>query len=469
MAARGSRLQVEKMSSNDAGDFANTLEFTLLHCNNFDGNNNKFYIIEIQENSKGEYQLFSNYGRLGKTTVYETRKHLKGDTDPITDYSVLEDEYNAIIAKKERGKSGKGGREFYVKVDVLAPTVGSSNVSGSDADISVSQENEIQIAIDAGLGKEVARIINQIKADNIHNILSKTSLRLTSRGFETDVGVVTDSHIDKAVEALDSLREAIVADVRADVILCNNSYFSLIPKDFGSKLSYDDMIKDADKLAEHFELMEDLRSALKMNLQPVDKVEEKQFTIDLLMLDDDDSERSRLIDFFENRKHRSHSHLNSWKVKNVFSFGETPNRVNEYETMLGDLGNEHELFHGSRNGNILSILINGFMIPPATAGHCTGRMFGNGVYSASCSSKALNYSTGFWDGKGDDHNAFIFITRFVMGNQQDCRNFKYGGADSGYDSIHGLSSDNGGTLLNDEYIVYDTKQTIITHLIELGK
>jgi len=468
MAARGSKLQVVKVGSNKETEFTTTVEFTLLHCNNFDGNNNKFYMIEIQQNSKDEYQLFSNYGRLGNTTVYEVRKHHKGDTGAITDYNAIEDEYAAIIAKKERGKTVKGVKEFYTKVDVLAPTVGSSNISNS-SDVSVSQQADINIDIDSSLPAEVNRIINQIKADNIHNILSKTSLKLTDRGFETDVGVVTEPHIDRSVEALEAIRDAIVADVRADIILANNIYFSLIPKDFGSNLTYEDMVTSADVLAEQFDLMEDLRSALKMNLKPVDKVEEKKFFIDLDLLAEDSSERNRLIDFFETRKHRSHSHLNNWKVKNVFSFGETPNRVANYEDKLAELGNEHELFHGSRNGNILSILINGFMIPPSTAGHCTGRMFGNGVYSASCSSKALNYSTGFWNGKADDSNAFILITRFVMGKQQDCRNFKYAGADSGYDSIHGLSSDNGGTLLNDEYIVYDTKQTIITHLIELGK
>ena len=229
------------------------------------------------------------------------------------------------------------------------------------------------------------------------------------------------------------------------------------------------MINDADKLAEHFELMEDLRSALKMNFQPVDKVKEKQFVIDLLMLDDDDSERSRLIDFFETRKHRSHSHLNSWKVKNVFSFGETSKRVNEYETMLSDLGNEHELFHGSRNGNILSILINGFMIPPATAGHCTGRMFSSGIYFASCSTKALNYSTGFWDGKGDDTNAFILISKVSMGIVEKCKKFKYEGIGEGFDSILGLTAQDGGSLLNEEYVVKHPNQTLITHLMELCK
>ena len=76
MATKGSKLQVEKIHNNSTS-FKETIKFALLHCNNFDGNNNKFYIIEIQKNNKGEYQLFSNYGRLGKTSVYEIRKYVK--------------------------------------------------------------------------------------------------------------------------------------------------------------------------------------------------------------------------------------------------------------------------------------------------------------------------------------------------------------------------------------------------------
>lgn len=464
MATKGSKLQVEKVHSNKPGSFSETLEYQLLHCNNFDGNNNKFYIIEIQKNSSGEYQLFSNYGRLGKTSILEIRQHFKGSTDPITNFDDIKDEYDAIIKKKERGKTTKGVKEFYTKVDVLSPTVGSSNICEA-VDVTVSGNESISITADSH--PEVTRIIEQLKEDNIHNILSKTSLIVTSRGLETDIGIVTESHIDNASSALDELRDHIINKDDEGITTSNNKYFSLIPKKFAGRLQKSDMIVDADKLAETYDLLDSLKNALKTMVKPSD---DKQSSIDIdIIILEDQPEWDRLVDLFESRKHNSHSHLNNWKVKQIYKFNETNGRQNEYDSKLTDLGNEHELFHGSRNTNILSILINGFMIPPATAGHCTGRMFGNGVYSASCSSKALNYSTGFWDGSRDNSNAFIFITKFVMGNEQKCKNFKYSGADTGYDSVHGLNKDNGGSLLNDEYIVYNTGQTLITHLIELHK
>lgn len=460
MSTKGSKLQVEKVYDNSTS-FKETIKFTLLHCNNFDGNNNKFYIIEIQKNDKDEYQLFSNYGRLGKTSVYEIRKYFKGSTDPIINLSDIESEYDAIISKKERGKNVKGVKESYSKVAVISPTVGSSNVFNS-SDVSIDNS----IDIDIGDHAEVMRIIEQLKNDNIHDILSKTSLKLTSRGLETDIGIVTESHINKAEDVLDELRTFIVDKDDDGITSTNNKYFSLIPKKFGNRLDKSDMIKDADKLAETYELLDNLKTALKTTVAPKD--EKSKVKIDISYLEDKD-EWERLSKFFESNKHKSHSHLNNWKIKNIFNYGESNHNLENYEKMYEMMDNEFELFHGSRNTNILSILLNGFMIPPATAGHCNGRMFGPGIYHASCSTKALNYSTGFWDGKGDDKNAFIFITRVIMGNIERCKHFKYSGIGTDYDSILGLTEKDGGSLLNEEYIVNDLAQVKITHLIELQK
>ncbi|WP_430326539.1 hypothetical protein, partial [Salmonella enterica] len=58
------------------------------------------------------------------------------------------------------------------------------------------------------------------------------------------------------------------------------------------------------------------------------------------------------------------------------------------------VGNIKELWHGTRVGNVLSIMKGGFVIPPSNASHVTGRMFGNGVYFSDQSTKSLNYAYG---------------------------------------------------------------------------
>ena len=118
---------------------------------------------------------------------------------------------------------------------------------------------------------------------------------------------------------------------------------------------------------------------------------------------------------------------------------------------------------------MLSIALNGLIIPPTGAAHVTGRMFGNGVYAASCSTKALNYATGFWGGGRNRTPAlYMLIVKFAMGKEYVTESFRYEGAPSGYNSVWGKASRRGyGGLLNDEYIVYDLSQATITHILEL--
>ena len=128
-------------------------------------------------------------------------------------------------------------------------------------------------------------------------------------------------------------------------------------------------------------------------------------------------------------------------------------------------GPEYDLFHGSANANLLSIMMNGFYVPPSTASHVTGRRFGNGVYGASSSSKSFRYSVGMWGGRRSRmQTAYMFVVRFGMGRVYETDSMRTSGAPSGYHSIHAKA---GRSLMNDEYIVYKTNQAKITHLIEM--
>jgi poly [ADP-ribose] polymerase len=130
-------------------------------------------------------------------------------------------------------------------------------------------------------------------------------------------------------------------------------------------------------------------------------------------------------------------------------------------------GPEYDLFHGSANANLLSIMLNGFYVPPSSASHVTGRMFGNGVYGASSSSKSFRYSVGLWGGRRSRIDAaYMFVVRFGMGKVYETHSTMSSGAPRGYHSIHAKA---GQHLLNDEFIVYDTRQARVTHLIEMKK
>jgi poly [ADP-ribose] polymerase len=132
------------------------------------------------------------------------------------------------------------------------------------------------------------------------------------------------------------------------------------------------------------------------------------------------------------------------------------------------LGNVKELWHGSSSANLLSILKCGLVVPPANAGHCTGRMWGNGVYTASSSTKALNYSTGFW-GQSGTRRTFMFLVDVGLGKTYTPRSGTSWGykLPRGYDSTWAKKRESG--LRHDEFITPRTAQCNLTFLVEFAK
>ena len=124
-----------------------------------------------------------------------------------------------------------------------------------------------------------------------------------------------------------------------------------------------------------------------------------------------------------------------------------------------------ELWHGTRVSNLLSILRSGFVIPPANAPHCTGRMFGNGVYFSDQSTKSLNYSFGYWGG-ARERNCFMLLNDVAMGKHFVPKLWSHTYPKKRYDSTFAKARWSG--VINNEMIVYDTRQINPKYLIEFS-
>lgn len=131
-------------------------------------------------------------------------------------------------------------------------------------------------------------------------------------------------------------------------------------------------------------------------------------------------------------------------------------------------------WHGSRNENWFNILQTGLLIRPSGAVH-TGSMFGDGIYFADKAQKSIGYSSlrgSYWT-KGGDDKAFLALFDVHVGNQKEilhhssscyslCSNVL---AKDGYDSVFAKG---GADLRNNEYIVYNSAQCTVSHLVEIG-
>ena len=95
-------MKAQKVHSDNPNGFTETEEFKVLCCGNIEGNNNKFYCLELRKNSNDKYQLFSHYGRLLSSNIYEVRNDEDGQ--PL-DLRAAESEFEKILKKKQKGKT----------------------------------------------------------------------------------------------------------------------------------------------------------------------------------------------------------------------------------------------------------------------------------------------------------------------------------------------------------------------------
>jgi poly [ADP-ribose] polymerase 2/3/4 len=470
------KFQVEKRYDNSNEGFTETLKYYVMHQANVLTNHNKFYLEELQKHPDGRYRIFTHYGRLSISNIYEVRA--EADGKPCYDLAEIEKEFEAIHKKKLSGKSvtnpetGEKEKECYVDVEVVSPQVGSENIRGK---AEVKKQVTTKIAIDTTVyDPVVGKLLDQLIEENIHSITSMTSIKLTANGFATELGPVTPSHVDKAKKVLDDLNDLMDKDGNLDadhkdVKKLNSLFFSLIPKPFSRKISAEDMILDAKKMQDEYDILDQLATGVQMGAAMSQNTAAKMNALgtDIEVLTDK-KEWDRIVTYIVNSKADNHRGLDVWgyKTNQIYKI-RIPTERSRYDATFNKYKHPKEVFHSSAVSNCLSILKNGLIIPPVTASHVCGRMMGDGLYSSTMSSKALNYGIGFWGGiKSIKNNAFLFVAEFAMGNTYVTYSAQPYGAPKGYDSLWAKP---GRSLKNDELVVYTLEQCTLKYIVEMTK
>jgi len=171
---------------------------------------------------------------------------------------------------------------------------------------------------------------------------------------------------------------------------------------------------------------------------------------------------SYVKNLYQSTRKSMHS-SNNLSVQTVYAVTIAPMK-DAYDKRGSKMTNIMQLWHGTKASNLLSILRQGLVIPPSSSNHCTGRMYGNGVYFSCISTKALNYATNFWGSSGSIDRTFMFLADVAMG--------KYHLAKSSWSDYPKKDSDStwakGGVagVINDEMIVYNLNQCNVVYLVE---
>ena len=417
-----------------------------------DNNHNKCWYIEEHDNG----MIRTTWGRVGNSLSI-TEKQFGSSASK---------EYDKLVKSKLK----KG----YTKLRTID--------SSSTADIKNIQKKTLE---DIAL-KEIVfdKADNQIKSmiqvfcqANIHAITSSTNITFNSMTgvFQTPCGVVTLDAINDARNILNKIYDLVKdRDFGHDFIRYTEQYCMIIPQKVHGHLVCTKIFRDEKDVQKQNDVLDSLKDSIEMleqlnNQKDEDKTveEHKLFNCEIKKVTDE-----KVIENIKKLFNKTHQNIHACrnlKVKTVYeinieSMTKAYNNTKEAWIKAGKDLNEQELWHGTKKQNIISIMKNGMIIPPANASHCTGRMFGSdGLYLSDQSTKSLNYAYGWWSGSRDA-NCYMFLNKVLMGKSYTpngytgCSNIP-----SGYDSIFAKAGVSG--VQNNEMIV-PPNQVCPEYLIE---
>jgi len=411
-------------------------------------NNNKYWNVELFANG----DVISTWGRQGHSAAAQSK----------TWYGVGKD----FMETKIRSKEKKGYRENKVAEGTGAVATATRPIRGSVKDIALSQIKHTSTT--------AQKLITYLDKVNAHQIVAATGGMITydttNSQFRTTQGVVLPEQIDRARDLLSDLSDW-VHDEDWDTEEFEealNEYLCLIPRDFGrQRMSPEDILPNITKCQQENALLDGLEASFaglskpkKTSKKKTAAAQPKVFDVELVKVDD-----TKVISWVRNlyQKTRKAMHVsNNLSIKTVYTV-EIAMMKTAFDAHGAKMKDVRKLWHGTQASNVLSILRQGLIIPKSSSSHCTGRMYGDGIYASSISTKALNYATSFWGGGGSDRT-FMFLLDMAMGN------YHLAGGGWGSYPVRGTDSTwaKGGRsgVMNDEMIVYHLNQCNLTHLVE---
>ncbi len=421
---------------------------------NVDRNNNKFWQYTLFDDNSVECR----WGRVGEP----------GQSKMFPHSSVYA--ADVFISRKISEKLGKGYREFEDAADGSAPAARSVVGAVKLAEVATEQiEHQDPL---------VSNLIKRLADVNRHNILNNTALTYNASGqyagmFSTSLGVVTPASLHRARAILSQIGDALggsskIAEYELKRFV--EDYMMLVPVDIGRRrLTITEVFPNIYAVQRQSNVLDSLDASLQMiasgtlnaalgegevGQAPAPRVFDVSLTLASATV------LKTIEQMFRSSMNRSHesSRLSPVRVLEV----NIRQMRERFEKDGVQVGNVQRLWHGTRVANVLSILKSGLVIPPASSSHCTGRMYGDGIYASDQSTKSLNYSYGFWDGGRRDNNCMMFVVEMAMGKPYIPGAGPYPKA--GYDSTFAKAGVSG--VRNNEMIVYRPSQVNPLYLVE---
>ncbi|MGW8180642.1 MAG: WGR domain-containing protein, partial [bacterium] len=435
-------------------------------CTEISKNSNKFYHCEIQVASNGQARIFTTYGRVGKAGTEEYR-YYPSENACLSDYESL------IRKKRDRKK------DPYREVDLAITAVGSDGAKEikkpmTGIDVKGTKKSKLH--------KEVQRLVN--------NWFGSTGTFI-EMNLKCPLGQLSKEQIDKGRNVLDDCKTRVLAKKKTanpEYDRLTSQFYSLIPHVLPHKINPDTLRLDTiDKIMEKHDTLDTFLDA--KNVQSVlgkgslvdDKY--KQLKAELAWIDPQDPVYEWIEKLLHSTRARNHGWLGNVKIYNIYAlkrnsegdhFNHTLAKIAEEvknptkprytkltrpdltkeDRKLFTKANVWPLWHGTRPQNMVGIITRGLLIRPSGAVH-TGSMFGDAIYSAEASSKAMNYCGcrgAYWSGSSNNDRVFVFLQDVIVGNAHIVQRSQFfRQPPKGCHSVYAVP---GGGLVNSENMIY---------------
>jgi len=415
-----------------------------------DVNSNKFYRAQLLEDFT--VQIYN--GRIGSEGQKQPPKSFSSEAAAVR-----------FLESKLREKE-KGG---YKPFQGVATTKTKSGASRLALEMAASEQIRTRDK------DRVIDLIKRLVQANVHSILKSTDLKYDDETgvFQTPLGIVTQETINEARDLLQKLgRHIEVQDFdSADVKALLASYLMLIPQKVGRQLTVKGVLPDQDSIQKQSGILDDLESSIAQvavlrqqqaqaqqtaTPAPIEKI----FNCEINVVTDQ-SVIDEIAAFFKKGAKSMHASY-GYKIKTVYELT-IDSMTKAFEERGKKVGNIERMWHGTRPGNLLSILKSGLVVPPSSSSWVSGRAFGDGLYGSFESTKSLNYSTGWWAGKVESQ-CFMFLIDMALGKTHIANKAWEKYPKPGTDSTTALPGKSG--VANSELICYDKAQVCPRFLIE---
>jgi len=412
-------------------------------------NNNKFW----------EYTLYSDgtamtaFGRVGVTRTENTPSQAK-----------------ALKKWAEKTRASNKPDKRYTEVKAVE-TGGNSIVNaGSVKNAALQDVARKQIKHSNPL---VQKLVDYLVKCNVHSIMKQSGGKITydasSATFKTPMGVIAPDQVSDARDLLVEISDFVSANdfTNRKFNKTLEAYLRLIPHDVGMKKITPRLVfPNSQTVIAENDLLDGLEvSFVDVTTKPKKKGTKKKaapkvFDVELALIEDKDI--ISMVRKLYQKTRKSMHQSNNLSVHAVYTvrIASMAAAFEKYGATMKDI---RQLWHGTKASNLLSILRQGLIIPSSGSGHVTGRMYGDGIYASSVSTKALNYATNFWGSGGMTDRTFMFLLNMAMGKYYDAKDWGGRYPRPGTDSTWARA---GRALKNDEMIAYRLDQCNLTHLVE---